>query len=108
MRNKRPRGANRHVLIAIASANKWRYTPAAPQGVNGKRSLKISKSALSSQPSAPTATLCLLGLGLGLGLRRPSVTLGSRLGHPWVTHGSPLGHAWVTQGSNGTSALFAI
>jgi hypothetical protein len=34
--------------FAIEWANKWRYTPAAPQGVSGKRSLKIRLLAIGS------------------------------------------------------------
>jgi hypothetical protein len=76
-------------------ANKWRYTPAAPQGVNGKRYLTIRLLAIGSKLLARKSnsvrgeawcfhftTLCRLGLGLGLGLGHPRVTLGPRVLHP--------------------------
>jgi len=81
--------------FAIDQANKWRYTPAAPQGVNGKRSLKISSqhSAISIQPKHESR------------LRRSAdwdwvwdwawVTQASRLGDAWSTQASRLGHPWV-------------
>jgi hypothetical protein len=68
----------KHANFAIDSLQKIGYIPAAPQGVNGKRSLK---KAISGQQSA------------GL---RPSADWD----WDWVTQGSPLGHAWVTQASN--------
>jgi hypothetical protein len=92
-------------------ANKWRYTPAAPQGVNGKRYLTIRLLAIGSKLLARKsnsvrgeawcfhfATLCLLGIGFGIG---------SPLGHPSVTQGPRKGHPSAMQGLIWISGLFA-
>jgi hypothetical protein len=81
-------------FFVIDSLNKSGYTPAAPQGGNGKKLFENKANSswqIGNLAKVEVATLCrYVGLGLG---------------GPWVTQGSPKGHARVTQASIGKKSF---
>jgi hypothetical protein len=89
--------------FAVEWANKWRYTPAAPQGVREKIFEKKAASNWQLAISQQAGTWFLV-FGTWEALR-PSACWD--WDWDWVTQASRKGHASVTQASIWISGLFA-